>query len=185
MFVGGGVIALEFTHLYARAGTKVTILEAAPQLLPRLDADLVGQITQATEELGVDIHTNVTVSAIEQDKGQMTVRYTKDGQDYRLKADKIINGAGRIPNVDTLNIEAANIQLNQGRIEVDPYLRAVDNPAIWVVGDALATTPQLSYVATHEDAQWATISFTAQKKPWIIAPSHLGFLQFQRWEWLA
>ena len=58
VFVGGGVIALEFSHVYARAGTQVTILEVLPRLLTNMDADAVAQLHSETERIGVAIHTD-------------------------------------------------------------------------------------------------------------------------------
>src|SRR5437879_7013521 len=65
VFIGGGVIALEFSHVYARAGSKVTILEMLPQLLPAIDPDAAAQLRAETERLGVVVHTGVTVARIE------------------------------------------------------------------------------------------------------------------------
>ena len=65
MFVGGGVIALEFGHVYARAGAKVTILEVLPQLLPALDADAVEQVRKESERIGIVVHTGVKVKRVE------------------------------------------------------------------------------------------------------------------------
>ena len=59
VFVGGGVIALELSHVYARAGTKVTILEALPRLLPALDEDAVEQIRSESERIGIEVHAGV------------------------------------------------------------------------------------------------------------------------------
>ena len=68
LFVGGGVIALEFGHVYARAGAKVTILEVLPQLLPALDADAVEQVRKESERIGIDVHTGVKVKRVETDE---------------------------------------------------------------------------------------------------------------------
>lgn len=150
VFVGGGVIALEFSHIYARAGTKVTILEVMPQLLPRLDADLVGQLRAATEALGVTVHTGVGVKEVREANGRREIVFEKDGETITLDADQVINGAGRIANVDGLDLEAAGIEHDGVRIAVDPHLQSTSNPAIWVAGDALVHTAQLSPVATFE-----------------------------------
>lgn len=151
VFVGGGVIALEFAHIYARAGTKVTILEVAPQLLPRLDSDAVDQLRQATEALGVHVETGVRVEGVFENAGKRRLRYTNaDGEARTIVADQVINGAGRIANVAGLDLEAAGITFDGVRVDVHPHLQSTSNPAVWVVGDALVHTPQLSPVATHE-----------------------------------
>ncbi len=150
IFIGGGVIAMEFSHVYARAGVKVTILEATPQLLPRIDSDAVAAIKAESERLGITIKTGVMVKSVTKNDERLTVSYTHEDTEYTSTASAVVNGAGRIANVDTLDLEAAGIDFNGIKIEVDDYLRSVSNPAIWVAGDALVHSAQLSPVATYE-----------------------------------
>lgn len=150
VFIGGGVIAMEFAHVYIRAGAKVTILELAPKLLGRMDADAVSVIAAETQRLGVVIKTGVKVIAVEQVGGQLQVRYEHDGTAQTVQASRVVNGSGRIANVDGLNLDAAAIKHDGIRVEVDAHLRSVSNPAVWVAGDALVTTAQLSPIATYE-----------------------------------
>lgn len=150
VFVGGGVIALEFSHVYARAGTKVTILELAPQLLPRLDTDAVAQLQAETERLGVTVHTGVGVKEIRTAQNGREVVFEKDGETLTIAAEQVINGAGRMANVDTLDLDKAGIDHDGIRIDVHAHLQSKSNPAIWVAGDALVHTAQLSPLATYE-----------------------------------
>ncbi|WP_412545416.1 dihydrolipoyl dehydrogenase family protein [Maricaulis sp. MIT060901] len=150
VFIGGGVIALEFSHVYARAGTQVTILELAPQLLPRLDADAVAMLQAETERLGVEVHTGVGVNEVRRADDGLEVVFEKDGETIVLAAERVINGAGRMANVDTLDLDKAGITHDGIRIEIHPHLQSTSNPAIWVAGDALVHTAQLSPFATHE-----------------------------------
>ncbi len=150
VFVGGGVIALEFGHVYARAGADVTILEVLPQLLPALDADAVRQLEAESERVGITIHTGVKVKAIEGEGNNLRVIYEKDGRELNVSGARVVNGAGRIANVDTLNLAAANVAHDRGRIALDGYLRSTSNPNVYVCGDAVPTTPQLSPIATYE-----------------------------------
>ena len=136
--------------MFARAGTKVTILEAQDRLLPRNDHDAVAQVHKQTEMIGVDILTSVSIDQIERTSGGLTVKFTHDGQSKQLSADVVANGTGRIPDVGRLNMEAAGIDHDGLAISVDQHLRSTSNPAVFVAGDALANTPQLSPVATHE-----------------------------------
>ena len=150
IFIGGGVIALEFSHVFARAGTKVTILEAMSQLLPRNDTDAVAQIHKQSEMIGIDILTDVRVENIEKSADGLTVTFQHDGQTKTLTAAKVANGTGRIADVERLDLDAANVAHDGLAIGVDERLRSTSNPAVWVAGDALAGTPQLSPVATME-----------------------------------
>jgi len=150
VFIGGGVIAMEFSHVYAHAGAHVTILEAMPQLLPRLDQDAVAAIRAESERLGIDVRTGVEVEAVSQTDNGLQVAFTHQGKRQTINADRVVNGTGRIANVANLNLQAANVKHDGIRIEVDAYLRSVSNPAIWVAGDALVHSAQLSPLATYE-----------------------------------
>ncbi|MGB0571309.1 MAG: dihydrolipoyl dehydrogenase family protein [Alphaproteobacteria bacterium] len=150
VFVGGGVIAMEFSHVYARAGTDVTILEALTQLLPRLDADAVAAIQGETERIGVSVKTGVKVNEIREDGGKLTVEFEHNGAIHTINADRVVNGAGRVANVDTLDLEAGKVKHDGIAVGVADHLRSKSNPAVWVCGDALVTSPQLSPLATYE-----------------------------------
>lgn len=150
VFIGGGVIAMEFSHVYARAGTRVTILEMAPQLLPRLDTDAVATIRAESERLGINVKTGVQVEVVEKAGDRLQVHFVHDGKRQSVEASRVVNGTGRIANVANLNLEAANVKHDGIRIEVDATLRSVSNPAVWVAGDALVHSAQLSPLATYE-----------------------------------
>lgn len=150
VFIGGGVIALEFSHVYARAGTKVTILEALPAILPQVDADAADVVRQESERLGIVIKTGVRVGEIAEQGGRLRVRYEADGREQTVDADRVVNGAGRIANVADLDLDAANVAHDDVAIDVDDHLRSTSNEAVWVCGDALVGAPQLSPQATYE-----------------------------------
>jgi glutathione reductase (NADPH) len=150
VFVGGGVIALEFGHVYARAGARVTILEVLPQLLGNMDADAVAQLRAATERLGIAIHTGVDVRRIERSGDRLRVVYEEGGSERTAEAERVINGAGRVANVAGLDLAAANVTAEHGRIAHDPYLCSASNRAVYVCGDAVAEHAQLSPIATYE-----------------------------------
>lgn len=150
VFIGGGVIALEFSHVMARAGIKVTIIELASRLLPMLDADLVEALTEETTNLGVDIFTEAQTSSIVETDGGFTVTFEHDGEVRTLTTDLVANGAGRVANLDALNLEAAGIELDGSGVHVDAFLGSVSNPDVFVAGDSLVHSLQLSPVASYE-----------------------------------
>ncbi|KRR27339.1 dihydrolipoyl dehydrogenase family protein [Bradyrhizobium retamae] len=150
IFIGGGVIALEFGHVYARAGAAVTILEALPQLLPAMDADAVARLQAESERIGIRIRTAVSVKQIEKAKDRLRVVFSHDGTVHAAEADRVVNGAGRVANVDTLDLAAGQVEQANGRITVDRHLRSISNPNVYVCGDAVPTSPQLSPIATYE-----------------------------------
>jgi glutathione reductase (NADPH) len=149
IFVGGGVISLEFGHVYARAGADVRMLEALPQTLPAMDADAVAHLQTENERIGIRIKTNVSVKRIERANGRLGVIFVHDGREQAAEADRVVNGAGRIANVDTLDL-AGRVEHANGRVAIDRHLRSISNPIVHVCGEAVPTSPQLSAIATYE-----------------------------------
>ncbi|WP_246688484.1 MULTISPECIES: NAD(P)/FAD-dependent oxidoreductase [unclassified Mesorhizobium] len=150
VFIGGGVIAFELGHVYARAGVEVTILEALPQLLGGFDEDAVAQLLDESERLGIGIHTKAWVRKIEEADGRLRVSFAKDGVECSVDTDRAVNCAGRVANVESLDLGAGVIVHREGRIEIDDHLRSRSNPDVYVCGDAVWNSPQLSPVATYE-----------------------------------
>ena len=150
IFVGGGVIALELGHVIARAGCKVTILEVMDTLLPRMDGDAVAQIHGETERIGIDILTGVKVTGITARGNELEVAFEHDGQAKTLTAERVANGAGRVPDVADLDLAAGGIDHDGTDIKLNEYLASTSNPDVYVAGDAVGGAPQLSPVATYE-----------------------------------
>jgi glutathione reductase (NADPH) len=150
VFVGGGVIALEFSHVYARAGARVTILEVLPRLLTNMDADAVAQLHAETERIGVAIHTGVEVQRMERAGDRLRVVYSEGGSEGVIEADRVVNGAGRVADLDGLDLSTGQVAADRGRLALDANLRSISNPAVYACGDAVATSPQLSPIATYE-----------------------------------
>lgn len=150
IFVGGGVIALEFGHVYARADADVMILEALPQLLPAMDADAVARLQAESERIGIRVKTAVSVKRIERANGRLSVIFDHNGTEHTVEADRVVNGAGRVANVEPLDLAAGQVEHANGRIAIDRHLRSTSNPGVYVCGDAVPTSPQLSPIATYE-----------------------------------
>jgi len=83
VFIGGGVIALEFGHVYARAGSKVTILEVMPSLLPRMEADAVDRVAEESKRIGITVKTSVDVKEITKSGDKLTVVFEHDGKQHK------------------------------------------------------------------------------------------------------
>jgi len=133
-----------------RAGSKVTVLEVLPRFLPALDEEAVAQIVRESERIGITLTTGVKVKRVAPRSGRFAVTFDHQGAERTIDADRVVNGAGRVADVDSLDLEAANVRLREGRIDLDPSMRSASNPAVHVCGDALWSSPQLSPVATYE-----------------------------------
>jgi glutathione reductase (NADPH) len=150
VFIGGGVISLEFGHVYARAGSSVTILEALPQLLPAMDADAVARLQTESERVGLKFSAGVRIERIETTGARFRVIFTHGGTEKAVEADWVVNGAGRIADVESLGLAAGQVDHDKGRITADGYLRSISNSRVYICGDAVPNSPQLSPIATYE-----------------------------------
>jgi glutathione reductase (NADPH) len=128
----------------------VTILEALPRLLGNMDAEAVTQLHRETERIGVGIHAGVEVKRIELAGERLRVVYEESGSERTAEANRVVNGAGRVANVESLDLAAGKVTGEQERVALDGYLRSTSNPAVYVCGDSHAGHAQLSPIATYE-----------------------------------
>ncbi|MBD3243665.1 MAG: NAD(P)/FAD-dependent oxidoreductase, partial [Chitinivibrionales bacterium] len=149
LFVGAGYISMEFAHVIAATGRRVTLVEYAPSPLMPFDRDLVDMLVAESARNGVEIVTNAKVERIAQNQGRYVI--TASGEQSRtFEADLVVHGAGRIPNVDGLGLEQAGIEHEKYGIKVNEYLQSISNQAVYVAGDAHAEGIQLTPVAEIE-----------------------------------
>ena len=151
LFIGGGYIAFEFAHVAVRVGSQVTIVHRGARPLALFDPDLVEQVVKGTRELGVDVELGTEVVGVEKSSGQLIVRATASGQKRTLKADMVVHAAGRVPEIDDLNLGAAGVEWDERGVRVNEFLQSVSNPAVYAAGDAAASGgPPLTPVASHD-----------------------------------
>jgi len=151
VFVGGGYIAFEFAHVASRAGAQVQILHRGARPLEGFDPDLVDMLVEATRDLGVDLQLNTSVESIEKDGNRSVVKASAENSKQSFEADMVVHSAGRVPDIDDMNLEAAGIERGKKGILVNEYLQSVSNPLVYAAGDAAASGGlPLTPVATME-----------------------------------
>lgn len=151
IFIGGGYISFEFAHIAARADAQVRILHRGVRPLEGFDADLVGQLVQATGELGIDVRLNTEVKSISKERHHFAVKASTENGEQNFDADLVVHGAGRVPNIDDLDLEKGGIKRDKKGVSVNEYLQSVSNPAVYAAGDAAATAGlPLTPLATME-----------------------------------
>lgn len=150
VLVGGGYVAAEFSHIAARAGAQVTILQHGERMLKQFDPDLVGWLMEKFDELGIDVRTEMEVTSIE--KTQEGYRVTAQGEDGEttVDADLVVHAAGRKPALASLDLDAAGIEHENGRLVLNEHLQSVSNPIVYAAGDAAAMGPPLTPVSSHD-----------------------------------
>lgn len=141
--IGGGPISVELGQAFRRLGIGITILDKAPEIMPKEDADLVGILRKRLEREGVRIVTGVDITGIREEGDQKVVAFEKDGKKEEVRAEEILAAMGRTPNIEGLDLEKAGVEYAPAGIEVDEHLRTTA-PNIWAVGDV-----KNKYLFTH------------------------------------
>lgn len=125
MILGGGYIGVEFAQMYRRFGAEVTLVQRGSQLLAREDEDVASAVRDILEEDGVRVILDANPQAIHTNRsGHMELRASVNGVEETFSGTHLLLAAGRVPNTDTLDVEAAGLQLDdRGFLKVDDQLR--------------------------------------------------------------
>lgn len=150
VFIGGGYIAAELAHVAARAGARVIVLERSDRTLAPFDADLVAWLMERTRALGIDLRTGTRVDSVARDGATFVVRATGPGGQETLPADLVVHAAGRVPDLEPLDLPAAGVRTEKGRLALNGHLQSVSNPSVYAAGDAAAKGPPLTPVAGRD-----------------------------------
>lgn len=149
VIIGGGVIGVEFASLYASLGCQVTVIEALPRLLCRMDKDISSNLSMILKKKGVKICVDSTVKeVVKEEDGSLTVHYECKGKELTASGKKVLVAIGRRPNTRELfeaGIEAENVK---GRLTVNERFET-SIPGIYAIGD-VSTALQLAHVASAE-----------------------------------
>jgi dihydrolipoamide dehydrogenase len=150
LVVGGGYIGLELGTVYAALGSKVSVVEMLPGLLPGADRDLVLPLHKRIEKIFDSILLNTTVSAVKEESGG--IRVTFDGPEVNERDklfDKVLVSVGRKPNSEIPGLEKTQVKVaERGFIQVNKQLQT-DDPVIYAIGDVVGE-PMLAHKAMHE-----------------------------------
>ena len=151
LFIGGGYIAFEFAHVAALAGSQVTVLHRGPRPLALFDPDLVDQLVARTRDLGIDVHLGTEAIEIEKSPSQLIVRALAAGETATFQSDMVVHSAGRVPEINDLNLDAVGIEWAKRGVRVNEFLQSVSIPAVYAAGDAADSGGSpLAPVASYE-----------------------------------
>ena len=144
LVVGGGPVGLEFAQIFSRFGSRVIVVQTADRISPRSDATATAELAAALEEEGIEIRTGVTVSRVRGDGGDIVATIGSDD----VRVARILLAAGRLPNVEQLELDRAGIERTRGGILVDDELRTSAD-GVWACGDVTGAH-QFTPVAQYE-----------------------------------
>ncbi len=150
LVVGGGYIGLELGSVYAALGTRVTVVEMLPGLLPGADRDLVLPLHKRLEKMFEGILLNTTVSSVKDEgNGIRATLKAQDGNAHEKAFDRVLVSVGRKPNSEIPGLDKTRVQVGErGFIQVNKQLQT-DDPSIYAIGDVVGE-PMLAHKASHE-----------------------------------
>lgn len=153
IIIGGGVIGMEFAGIFNRFGSKVTVLEALPSILPNMDGEIVKRAKPLLKKQGIDVVTSVMVTKIKEKDNQLEVTYDTKKGPMTIKGDQVLMSTGRRPQLEGFGLEVLDLDLDPTGIVVDDEFRT-SNPDVFAIGDvngkwqlAHAASSQGEYVA--------------------------------------
>jgi dihydrolipoamide dehydrogenase len=164
IIVGSGAIGVEFAYVYNSLGTKVTIVEFLPRVVPVEDEEVSKELEKQYKKQGIEILTSSSVESVDTTSGAGVKALVKkqDGSTITLEADIVLSAVGVVANIENIGLEECGIKAEKGKIVVDKYQQTTV-PAIYAIGDC---TPgqALAHVAAKEGINAAEhIGYTEKK----------------------
>ena len=143
LFVRGGFISFEFAHIAARAGSAPVIIDRGERPLKGFDPDLVAQLVKRSTDTGITVKSKTAITSIEPADSGYLVTVEQAGHDEIHQTDLVVHGAGRVPELSRLDLDAAGIAHSTKGVTVAGHLQSTTNPAVFAAGDS-ADTPGLA-----------------------------------------
>lgn len=146
--VGGGVIGIEFASVFARFGTKVTVIEYMPYVLSMADEDCSKELTLQLQKQGVTFYTAASVLKLEAKAKEVKTIFDHNNKQLEISSEYVLVSVGRTPSTSNIGLENTKVQLDKGFIKVNQYMQT-DESSIYAIGDCV-NTPWLAHVASKE-----------------------------------
>jgi dihydrolipoamide dehydrogenase len=148
--VGAGAVGCEFADIFNAFGSKVTLIEVLPRILPLEDAEASDVLTKSYKKRGIAVRAGVKVKQAQVRKDKVTLEIESNGKSETVEADKVLMAAGRALNTEGLGLEQAGVQLTErGFVKVNPATLETTAPGIYSIGD-VAGPPMLAHKGSRE-----------------------------------
>ncbi|HIE39252.1 MAG TPA: mercury(II) reductase [Anaerolineae bacterium] len=162
--LGGRYVALELAQMFARFGTRVTLLQRSDRILPDHEPEIADGLTDSLRQEGVEIYTGVRILHLRQEGAERVVEAWIEGEKRTFSATHVLVATGRRANTDGLGLEAAGVETDgQGFVRVDSTMRTT-NPRIYAAGDVTGP-PMLVYLAAAEGKRAAENALLGRAEP--------------------
>ncbi len=148
LIVGSGAIGSEFAYFYNAIGTKVTLVEYLPNIVPVEDEDVSKQLGRSFKKAGIKVMTNSSVESVDTSGEKIKAKIkTKKGEE-EAEADIVLSAVGIVANIEDVGLEKAGVKTEKGKIIVDEFYKT-NIDGIYAIGDAIPG-PALAHLASHE-----------------------------------
>jgi dihydrolipoamide dehydrogenase len=146
--VGSGAIGVEFAYFYNSIGTKVTIVEFMPRIVPVEDEDISKELEKSFKKQGITIMTNASVEKVDTSGAGVKATVKTATGEQILEADVVLSAVGVVANIENIGLETVGVKTDKGRVITDGYGQT-NVPGIYAIGDVLPTQA-LAHVASKE-----------------------------------
>jgi len=147
--LGAGAVGCEFASIYASFGSRVTLIEMLPRLLPLEDEEVSKELLRAFDKRGIACRTGARLTAVEPRDGGLRLTLEQDGTEPEaLDAEMLLVAVGRAPVSADLGLEELGVEIERGYVKVGPTMQTAV-PHVYAIGDVV-DTPWLAHVASHE-----------------------------------
>ncbi|HEY0144374.1 MAG TPA: dihydrolipoyl dehydrogenase [Thermoanaerobaculia bacterium] len=149
LVIGAGAVGSEFASIFSRLGTKTTIVEVMPQLLPIEDDEIAKEFTRIFKKKGIDVFTDAKVLSCEVGENGVTSTIEVKGKQQTIETEVVLSATGRRAVLENCGLENTKVVISQrSMVEVDGYMRTAE-PGIYAIGD-IVPTPALAHCASAE-----------------------------------
>ncbi len=146
--VGSGAIGTELAYFYNAIGTKVTLVEYMPTIVPIEDKDVSSQLGRSLKKLKIKVMTKSSVEKVDVENGKCIATISSKGKEVKLEADIVLSAVGIVPNLENIGLENVGVERENGKIKVDNFYKT-NVEGIYAIGD-IVHGPALAHVASAE-----------------------------------
>jgi dihydrolipoamide dehydrogenase len=149
--IGAGAVGVEFASMFIRFGTKVTLLEMLPRIVPVEDEEISKELERIFKKQGIRVETGTKAENIRKGGAgvQLTLAALSNGKREEIEAERLLVAVGRKPITEKIGLENTRVETEKGFVKVNEYMQTAE-PGVYAIGDVVAGSPLLAHVATRE-----------------------------------
>jgi dihydrolipoamide dehydrogenase len=148
LVIGAGAVGVEFASIYHDFGTRITLIEREPRLVPLEDADVAAALLRSFTRQGLDVHVGADLKSVRVEGDVAWTEWVEGGETKRIRTERVLMAAGRRPVTDGIGLEAIGVAMERGFVLVDA-LQRTNVANVYAIGD-VTKSPALAHVASHE-----------------------------------